>query len=140
IRGTYNPLVNIEPPTYNRPKRPHIGFSPAVMKNLMGASGIYDQIAKSYLPAVQTQQNWVKNMGIINSDFMKNAGLLQTQPLIQRIMKGVDFGVFDQYTKLAQVGAQQASWFRDIIPNLDRLKTAFWPPNLRDIEALELEG
>lgn len=139
VRRAVNPLANIKLPTYTFPKMPQIGLSPAVVKNLTGASGIYDRVAKSYLPGVQIQQNWVKNMGIINSDFMKNAGLLQTQPLIQRLMKGVDFGGFNQYAKLAQVGARQASWFRDIIPNLDRLKAAFWPPNLRDIEDLDME-
>lgn len=137
IRRVLNPFVNIRLPTYKFPQTRQLGFSSAVMENLMGASGVYDQNAKSYLPAMQIRQNWIKNMGIINSDFIKDAGLLQMQPLIQQLAKNVDFGVLGQYAKVSeQIGVQQASWFKNIIPSFDKLKAAFWPSNLREIEEL----
>ncbi|MCQ9388102.1 hypothetical protein NQ038_05505 [Brevibacterium sp. 50QC2O2] len=138
-----NPLANYKIPKFALPQRPQIGISPEVIKRFTGALGVYDQIAKSAFSAAQTQSAWTKNLAIINSDAIRrfSATQLQAQSIIEQLAKNVDLGAISHYTKLAeQFRVQQASWFKNIIPNLDTLKAAFWPPNLRDIEGLDLDG
>lgn len=141
-RSIVNPLTNYKIPKFALSQMPQIGISPEVIKRLTGAHGIYDQIATSAFPATQIQGAWTKNLGIINSDIIRgfNATQLQTQSIIEQLAKNVDLGAISQYKKLAeQFRVQQASWFKKIIPNLDKLDAAFWPPNLREIEDLDLD-
>jgi hypothetical protein len=141
-RSFVSRLASYRIPKFAVHQMPQIGISPKVIKGLTGAHGVYDQIAKSVFPATQIQEAWTKNLGIINSDIIKgfSAAHFQTQSIIEHLAKNIDLGAISQYTTLAeQFRVQQASWFKNIIPNLDKLKAAFWPPNLRDIEGLDLD-
>ncbi|PZP26280.1 MAG: hypothetical protein DI613_15700 [Kocuria rhizophila] len=137
-----NPLANYKVPKFALPQMPQIGISSEVINRFMGTHGAYDQIAKAVFPAIHMQDAWTNNLGVINSDIIKRFGApqLQAQSIIDQLAKNFDLGAINQYTKLAeQFRVQQTSWFKDTIPNLDKLQTAFWPPNLRDIEDLGLD-
>lgn len=137
-----NPVAKYTIPMSALPTLPQINILADVVNGFTGADGVYGQLAKSVLPTTHMQDIWSRSLGIINSDIMKEftSTRFQTQSIIEQLAKNVDLGAISQYTKAAeQFRVQQASWFKNIIPNLDKLKTAFWPPNLRDIENLDLD-
>lgn len=94
-------------------------------------------------PLLRAQRVWQRQLAqSISSDALKALAPMQEQmrQMTAILARNVDFGALGQYAKLnEQFRAQQATWFKDIVPQLARLKNAFWPPNLRGIEDLDLE-
>ena len=89
------------------------------------------------------QQALANQFSVINSDLFKNTVLGQQSTLnaiTAQITKNIDFGLGGSFAKLAQqIADQQSAWLKNLGPNLDWLKGAFYPQNLRDIDDLHLE-
>lgn len=100
-------------------------------------------ISAALEPVIQAQRAWQRQFAqTISSDALKALAPMQEQirHLNANLARNVDFGALGQYAKLTeQLRAQQAHWFKEIVPHLAKLRDAFWPPNLRGIENLELE-
>lgn len=85
-------------------------------------------------------QNW--QASIISSDVLKLSGFAQSsiKTVTDQLIKNVDFGLGESFAKLAQqVAATQSEWIKTLGPSLERLRLAFYPPNLRSIEGLRWE-
>jgi hypothetical protein len=112
-------------------KLPSFRLPESIFKNIAGAK-----------PLTDAQSQWVKQLGVINSDVFKSAALAQSNldSITAQLTKNVDFGLSGSFAKgLQQFAAQQSSWLRDLGSTLGRLKASFYPPNLREIAGLRLE-
>lgn len=140
LRRAIDPIANYLP-KFTLPQMPQIGFSQDLIEKLTGATGFYDQIAKSLLPAIPVQDVWSKNLGIINSDLLKRFGAtqLQMQPVLEQLNKRLDFGLPSGAKWAEQFASYQPAWFKDLESTLERLRVSPYPPNLREIEDLRWE-
>jgi hypothetical protein len=119
-------------------------------KSIWENTGIATIAAQQNASLVQTMKPVIDSLssGItarfasINSDLLKNIGL--SQPNLNFLSKSLTdnafFGWSDQLAKITkQYAVQQADWLKDIVSNISRLKSDFYPSNLRDIDGLSLE-
>ncbi|WP_217376121.1 hypothetical protein [Paenarthrobacter ureafaciens] len=98
--------------------------------------------AAALKPLYDTQENWTRQLGIINSDIFKTRGLEQPNlnSLAAQLTRNIDFGLSNSFAEQArQFAATQFSWLQDLGPTFERLKASFYPPNLRGIKELRLE-
>jgi hypothetical protein len=124
---------------------PTIGLSESTLKSISIVSSFAAQHAKlfdSLKPVLAAQDAWKKQSGLINSDIFKTHAATQAQfaTLGARLTKNLDLGFSTSISKITQqFAAQEATWLRTLGPTLERLKTSFYPPNLRAIEDLDFE-
>lgn len=118
----------------------------SVLKNTAALSAFAEaqqSLARNAIkPFLDSQAAWQKQFSVINSDIFKSAALQQSNLnlIASQLTKNIDFGLSETMAKLgAQFAAQQASWLKAIGPALAGLRTAFYPPNLRDIGDLDFE-
>ena len=106
---------------------------------LAGFANLRARLLDSLRPALDFQGDWMKKIGLVNSDIFKIHAATQAgfAELGTKLTKNLDFGVF---TKLGQQFAEQQSrWLKTLAPTLERLRESFYPPNLRSIKDLKFE-
>lgn len=117
------------------------------LSNIVADAQRFSAIASDAMKPYLSMQEAIKRSPesqykIIDSDWFKTHTASQAQfaKLGTQLTKNIDFGFSDTIAKVTQQWAtQQASWLKTIGPTLERLKWAFYPPNLRAIDALEFE-
>lgn len=99
-------------------------------------------VASVIQPLADMQQSGKKQFSSISSDIFKSYSLVQpTLNLVaSQLTNNIDFSAFAGAARAAELFAsQQATWLNNIAPALASMRAAFYPPNLRGIEGLELE-
>lgn len=108
-----------------------------VTENLSAFTGISNAAAEALRPFQAARTQWAEQLSVINSDALKSlAAMPRMDSIFAEIAKNADFA--DSVSRLAEQTAQQhEATFRSLAESAKRLSTAFYPPNLRDIEDLE---
>jgi hypothetical protein len=112
----------------------------ALAQNLTPLLAAQTNAANFLKPILESQAQWQKQFGAINSDVFKTALLGQTgvNSVAAQLAKNADFGLTSSITKYAQqFAAQQSAWLKTLGPTLAGLKVSFYPANLRGIEDLD---
>lgn len=111
----------------------------ALMKSALG--NIQLPTGAALKPLIESQKRWQKQMRVINSDALKSTTRIQEQMrlLTANLTKNLDFGVDRAADNIAKAfAAQQRDLWKTLEPALKRLKRAYYPPNLRDIDDIDL--
>ncbi|GAA4285186.1 hypothetical protein GCM10022261_27170 [Brevibacterium daeguense] len=128
-------LSSVQPPRYTLPE--------STLKNIASVSRIAEaqqaQLAQVIKPLLNAQPFSQTQVAMISSDIFKSHRLTQStlNRIASQLNRNTDFGIAESATRAAnRFVAQQTSWLQNIVPAVDVIPAAFYPPNLRDIDGL----
>lgn len=109
------------------------GKTDAILKSTLG---------RSFMPKIDVEPRWMKQINLINSDAYRMAGLGQSNlTRFNSILAGN--AAFDVNARaadmLSRFAVEQTSFLKRMAPLLESVRKGLYPANLRDIEGITFE-